>query len=433
MYQLKNPRRGKRTLNILFIVLFCAILTLWSPGAVFSGEISGATAVPDHVTLTWASDPSTTQSIAWRTDSKITGGQVQYVEAGETGNWPQGTEIHTAGGAGMVTPLGDMNIHAVMLTGLKPGTRYLYRVGGEEGWSAVHTFTTAPRNIERFKFLVFGDSQSTSYALWRATLHGAYGANANAAFFTNVGDLVDQGQDYNQWNGWFNAAEGVIDNIPAMPITGNHEYYTAERGRTAWPVFFTTQFKLPQNGPAELKGQVYSFDYGNVHFVMLDSQAGEGAVFVPEMLEKQKAWLEDDLQNTRQPWKIVFMHRSPYNNRLNRDNGHIRAAFVPIFERHNVQLVFTGHDHVYARTYPLRGDAPVVKGPGTVYVISGRSGTKTYPDNVARNWDEFFYDPTDEPNYLTVEVQGDSLTVNSVKLSGGLIESWSLRNKPAGE
>ncbi|MEM5767343.1 MAG: metallophosphoesterase family protein, partial [Bacillota bacterium] len=104
--------------------------------------------------------------------------------------------------------------------------------------------------MERFKFLVFGDSQSTSYALWRATLHGAYGANANAAFFTNVGDLVDQGQDYNQWNGWFNAAEGVIDNIPAMPITGNHEYYTAERGRTAWPVFFTTQFKLPQNGPA---------------------------------------------------------------------------------------------------------------------------------------------------------------------------------------
>ena len=94
-----------------------------------------------------------------------------------------------------------------------------------------------------FKFLVFGDSQSSQYSVWQTTLHKAYQANKEAAFFINVGDLVDVGQDYAQWKAWFDAAQGVIDTIPAMPVAGNHEAYTPER-RFSMPILFTAQLNV---------------------------------------------------------------------------------------------------------------------------------------------------------------------------------------------
>lgn len=419
-------RRDKVFLPVFCTVFLIVALTIGSWTAVFAEEVLGATSNPDHITLTLEGNPGTTQTITWRTDVATMTGQVQYMDMTEANTFPHNVITVSAEVDELSTNLGDMHIHSVTLAGLKPGIRYQYRVGGETGWSSWRTFTTLASEMSNFKFLVFGDSQSINYNVWRTTLHQAYQTNAGAAFFINVGDLVDTGQDYAQWNAWFAAADGVVDNIPIMPVTGNHEYYTPER-RFLLPGFFTAQFKLPDNGPAGLRGQVYSFDYGDVHFSMLDSQGSEGERFVPAMLERQQAWLENDLKMTNKKWKIAFLHRPPYSNKMTGGSENVRKAFVPIFDKYHVDVVFSGHDHGYARTYPLHGDVLVDNVTnGTVYIAAGRSGTKTYKDTVVNNWDEFFYNPLDEPNYLTVEVRNDILTVKAFKQSGALMDTWTV-------
>lgn len=404
------------------VLLTVSLLACFAVGGFFLMPHE-ATAMPDHITLTWADDTQTTQTITWRTEVKAIGGQIQYAQV-VTGNaLPGDMTTMEAQVKELTTRWGSMNIHSGTLRGLKPGTRYIYRVGNGITWSEINSFQTGPVS-PNFKFLIFGDSQGYNYHVWKTTLQQAYQANPDAVFMINVGDLVDVGLQYEQWDGWFTAGQGVIDTLPLMPVTGNHETYTPEKG-LSMPILFTGQFTLPPNGPKELMGQVYSFDYGNVHFSILDSQAGEEETFVPNMMEVQKEWLEKDLKGRDTQWKIVFMHRPPYHNRSNEGDEHLRAAFVPLFDKYHVNLVFSGHDHVYARSYPMFGGKVVEQSAlGTIYVTTGRSGTKTYGKARAKDWNAFFYNPEDFPNYLTVEVAGDNLTVKSFKQNGVLIDHW---------
>lgn len=416
----------KTVFHIFFSTMMAVVLAIAFSFIFPSIPLGGTAAAADHITLTWAGDPQTTQTITWKTEVTHMAGQVQYALAADAKSFPYNAKTSMAGVEVLVTNVGNVSIHSVTLAGLTPGTRYTYRLGDGTNWSELHTFTTAPANNLGFKFLVFGDSQSINYGTWRDTIHQAYQRNSDAAFFTNVGDLVDVGQDYTQWKAWFEAAQGVVDTIPVMPVTGNHENYTPAR-RFSMPLFFTAQLKLPLNGPEGLKGQVYSFDYGDVHFAMLDSQEGEERHAVPFMLDMQRIWLENDLASTRKKWKVVVLHRSPYNNKENRGNENIKAAFVPILDKYHADVVFTGHDHVYGRTYPLNsGAAAESAAAGTIYVATGRSGTKTYGDSVTQGWNEFFYNPLDEPNYITVEVKGNKMTLKAFKQSGSLIDNWTI-------
>lgn len=419
----------KKTFIYNFFRVLMVLMLLVGSSAIPAAAPAGAAAAPEHITLTWSDDPLTTQTITWKTTAPNAAGQVQYSEAAAK-LFPYTAQTVAAEMQVLSTDQGEVSIHSATLKGLKPGTHYIYRVGDETSWSEIHSFATPAADVARFKFLVFGDSQSVNYDVWRTTLHQAFQANSDAAFLINAGDLVDVGQDYSQWTDWFQASQGVVDTIPVMPITGNHETYVRERGVFSLPVFFTAQFKLPNNGPEGLKGQVYSFDYGDVHFTMLDSQVGEEKAFIPNALDIQKAWLDSDLRATDKKWKVVFIHRPPYSNRVGRDNNHIRAAFVPIFDKYHADIVFTAHDHTYARTYPLHNDA-VVDSPtqGTVYVATGRSGSKWYKDVAANAWDEFFHHPYDEPNYITVEVIGNSMSVKVFRQSGALLDAWDIQKE----
>lgn len=392
--------------------------------AFFILKVTTASARPEHITLTWMNDTGTTQTIMWQTEFTTAAGSVEFAEVrNDRQLLPQKVECVTAEVQGVAANTGTVSIHYATLTGLKPGTRYIYRVGDGVSWSKPNYFTTAAANNQPFKFLVFGDSQSINYLTWRTTLHTAYQANNDAAFFINIGDLVDVGQDKREWDAWFKACEGVIDNIPVIPVVGNHETYTLQK-TYSMPDLFTAQFKMPNNGPEGLKGQVYSFDYGNMHFSVLDSQVGEEREFAPDMLEKQRVWLDDDLKNTNKFWKIVLIHRPLYHNRAQDSDGDLREAFIPIIEKYNVDIVFSGHDHVYARSFPLKGGVGVSRNEGTIYVTAGRSGTKTYRQAQAKSYNEVFYNPTDEANYMTVENQGKTIVVRVYKCSGGLIDEW---------
>ncbi len=243
-----------------------------------------------------------------------------------------------------------------------------------------------------------------------------------------VGDLVEVGQSVEHWNHWYDAVKDVAEKIPNMAVPGNHETYDVpEENHSVKPYLFTKQIKLPANGPAALLGQVYSFDYGDVHFSILDSQADEEGQYVPNMLQLEADWLDNDLAATMQKWKVVLFHKTPYYNKAVRANEQVKAVLLPVIDKHHADVVINGHDHGYSRTYPIYQDSFVASpAQGTVYIVAGRSGNKFYSDLSQKVWDAFFHDPQAEPNYLVFEVAGDQLTINAATQSGEFIERYTI-------
>ncbi len=417
----------KRIPVLLALILLLAVT--FSTLTVSQETGVGATATPDHLTLTWTKNPAETITITWRTDTTVSSGVVDYQKGAVLATSAKRAQAKLSS---FMTDLGPSRLFTATLTGLSPNTKYSYRVGDGTHWSEIHTFTTADPKARNFKFLIFGDSQSSAtgsapYALWGKTVHNAYTANPDARFITNVGDMVNTGQSCAHWNAWFAAAAGVIDTIPEMPVTGNHE--TNGLSSTKRPVYWNAQFHLPQNGPVGLKNQVYSYDYGSVHFVVLDSQENEGKQY-GDILARQEDWLDRDLAASKATWKIVFYHRPAYSVKGDRDNKRVREAFCPAMERRHTDLVFNGHDHGVGRTYPIKGGVYMRKpSQGTIHYITGRSGSKHYPNLSKKAWNTFFYNPEDQPNYLVVEVADTKLIVKTVKLDGTLVDTFFIDKK----
>lgn len=387
------------------------------------------------VTLTWSEDAATTQTVAWQTEPGSPHVFVEYIEANAPDAETSAPRRARASTAAFVTDDGQAALHTAVLRGLKPASRYAYRIGDGNKWIKEGVFLTEDAR-NGFKFLLFGDSQSTDYRVWQTTFERAVQRNPDARFFVNAGDLVDNGQTNREWKSWHQAVGRYAARLPVMPVVGNHETYTPERAFSL-PRFFTAQFFVPQNGPEGMKGQVYSFDYGNAHFVVLDSQIGEERSFLPDSLALQQAWLAADLAATKQRWKVVFLHRPPYHNRAGESSPDAHAAgFVPIFDRYGVDAVFSGHDHVNARTARMTAGAADPR--GTVYATVGRSGTKVYQAMERKPWNAQFANPQDAPTYTVVQAAGGLLYVRVFLQSGELLDEWSLtklqpRNASAAE
>jgi len=395
-------------------ILLCFLLAL---------PVGFASSGVQDITLTWAEDAKTSQTITWRTDSENSMLCVEYSEADAPDIELSAAKTKQAETSLFATDEGNVYMHTVTLRNLKPGTRYVYRIGDGQNWVADGMFRTEKLTSD-FKFLLFGDSQSYDYTVWKTTFMNAYQQNRDVDFFVNIGDLVDNGQKYQEWRNWFDGIASVSNRLPVVPVVGNHETYTPEHN-FSMPVFFTQQFMMPQNGPNDLKGQVYSFDYGDVHFVILDSQFGEERKFLPDSLERQKTWLANDLAATNKLWKVVFMHKPPYHNRIAQEQPDVTESFVPIFDQYGVDVVFSGHDHVNARTFAMVGGERV-KEAGTIYSTVGRSGTKYYDTVGAKSWDEQFANVTDMPTYSVVKVTKGLLYIQVFKQNGELLDEWSL-------
>ena len=134
-------------------------------------------------------------------------------------------------------------------------------------------------------------------------------------------------------------------------------------------------------GPhADHAERYYSFDYGPVHFVALDTEL---AFTAGTRRGAQRAWLEADLSSSTQPWKVAFFHKAPYSSGAEHGSSlDVRAAFAPLFERYGVQIVLSAHDHDYERLVPWR-EGTNAAGQAVVNFVSGGGGAPLYP--VGRN------------------------------------------------
>lgn len=416
--------------TLTLVVSMCLAMV----SASFSQVAGAATAAPDDIRLTLSESPRTTQTIGWRTDSSITVGQVQYARIGQ----PFST-VTSAAPEVLSTNVGTIHLFTATLRSLEPGTRYQYRVGNGSGWSSTYTFETEKSGQESFDFLVFGDSheKKPSYSVWNSTASHAFKDNPQAKFFVSLGDLIYSGRDYLQWQAWFTACKDVAARIPVFPVIGDHE----PRGTTSkelWqrPEYFVKLFTVPQNGPDKFKGEVYSFDYGAAHIVVLNSSFTyefADSANRQQMIDAESAWLDADLAATKQPWKIVVYHDATYNLSPDRSGVYTKKYFAPIIDKHHVDVVFNGHDHAMARSYFMKNEEFVsTAAQGTVYFISGRTGNNVKESLGRRIWHPVFYDPQGQTCYLVVSVDKTKLTVKTRLEDGTIVDDFNINRKTPG-
>lgn len=157
-----------------------------------------------------------------------------------------------------------------------------------------------------------------------------------------------------------------------------------------------------------MDGQLYYSFKGpkqNVKFIALKSD-----YLVPEQME----WLQKELEGSREDWKIPYFHHPPYSSG-GRHGSHLphREALEPLFVKHNVSVVFTGHDHIYERIKPQQG---------IVYFVAG-SGGKLRAGGINRNTGLTAVANASERVFVVCEISGDELFFNAIAQSGRVIDS----------
>ena len=357
---------------------------------------------PDQIAVAFGVDPSRDLAWTWRTDPTFRTTRLRLARArlADGGPAPAEPPRTIEGDSDLVaTPdlLNDPLIrrHRAVASDLAPDTAYVYSLGDGTpgGWTSWERVRTGPAIPRSFRFLYLGDPQC-GLETWGELLSEAHRRHPESAFLLIAGDLVDRGNERTNWDHFFLRAAGVFESLPMMPCAGNHEYL--DQG----PRLYRAFFDLPKNGPEGIVPDlVYSFEYGNTFVAVLDSTQ---AVFDPESARAQAEWLDARLARTHATWKLVMFHHPVYASHPTRETPVLQAAWVPIFDKHGVDLVLQGHDHAYSRTYPMRsGERVTSPEQGTTYVISV-SGTK-YCDRRPRAETEVGF--TNLSTYQTIDIQ----------------------------
>ena len=390
----------------------------FSPVETFKVSPLAGTPAPYNITMAMGADGAVSRGFNWHTHPDTEGTVVEVAKASGFTDFNQPEVLKFQGNSYVFNTLdiGTIRVHKAAADQLEPGTEYVYRVGdGREHYSPQGSFTTAPLTGDRTEFLVFGDSQAgdeAGFKIWGNTVKTALEDRPDAEFLVHVGDMVDNGFKEKEWNWWFEKAQQELMKLPAVTVVGNHEV-TGTKGNGD----FLAHFNHPQNGAESQKGSNYSFDYKNIHIAVLNSE------YVKD--SGQEEWLRDDLKQTDKAWKMVFFHRGPYGSIY--DTESVRNAWAPVFDEAGVDLVMNGHDHIYLRTYPMKGGQPASGGNGITYIIPGATGPKFY-DLTPRPW-QMVVDDDNTQMYSAVQVDGDTLKVVTKTTSGRVVDTFELVKK----
>jgi hypothetical protein len=268
--------------------------------------------------------------------------------------------------------------HIVQLSGLKPGTKYFYAVGaapfgaaagakktggGEDapGRASVQSFITPPETgpSKATRVWWLGDA-GTKNDVQRAVrdMYYKFTGFRGTDICILLGDnAYPDGTDTDYQKAIFEMYPEMLRTVPVWSTLGNHDGHTAN-SITQSGVYYDV-FTLPTRGQAgglpSGTEAYYSFDYANIHFVCLDSHDSDRSPDSP-----MAQWLQADLAATKRDWIVAFFHHPTYTKGTHdsdRDKQLIemRHVFLPILEAANVDLVVTGHSHVYERSFLIDG------------------------------------------------------------------------------
>ncbi|OQA69871.1 MAG: Alkaline phosphatase precursor [Firmicutes bacterium ADurb.Bin262] len=425
--------------------------------------------LPSNVAVTFGNDARSTRNITWLTKYSVTGSDIELIPFGEapvfrgiptrnagiissservTRSYP-GADLGIAGFLEYAFPLVR---HEIRLTGLKPGSKYFYRIGdAAKGWWSPAGVIETAGDSDRFAFLHMTDPQAQNeaqYRVWADVVDTAFKQYPQAKFILSSGDLVDNAANVRQYGWLFNTAAENLRSTALMTTAGNHE----EKGFA-----LDENFLLP-DAPAQDRssGVYYSFDYQNAHFIVLNTNdlSEDGA-----LSDGQLAWLKADTAASGAQWKIVSLHKAMYSNGSHYDDSDVKALrkqLASLMPQLGIDLVLQGHDHVYLRTGVMSGNKVVIsetrqlafdgrnyqakiEPEGTVYAISACAGVKYYPPKSALMTRLQF--PKAErtaavelPVFSAVQIEGSTLYFDAYTVDNGKtarIDSFALQKAAA--
>ncbi|MFA5859381.1 MAG: fibronectin type III domain-containing protein [Elusimicrobiota bacterium] len=383
--------------------LFRSVLFL----LLFSGN---ATAGPQHLHLLWSNPEKThdNMTVMWSTTYTVKAVQVQYGISTSYGMLENGTTIYQTmcNAPGCSHEFCKRHIATVILTGLQYNTTYYYRCGEPGNWSARKKFITSPMKGSNTPIRFAAGSDSQANGTETKKIYNAI-KTFNPLFKIHGGDLVGAGTRQMMWNNdFFPNVEQLAAESPLLPSPGNHEYHA---------VNYYNQFSLSKTW--------YSLNVGNIHVISLDNDMLNfewAATWYVDSTSPQYKWLKADLEKADADpdikWKIVFFHSPPYCSAQTYCGKWVRPDWVPLFEKHKVDIVFSGDIHFYERTYSLVQGEVVDRGPdfvknsGVIYVVMGGEGGTLHASATP---DTFSAAQRSSYNFQIIDVTEKQLTFKS--------------------
>ncbi len=347
-------------------------------------------------------DPARSAALVWDTDPGTTASAVRLGASADA------LDLAIAGFSYALPGTVPVRIHRADACGLTPKTTYYYQVGGgpagKEVWSDVRSFTTAAAADPGADLVigVSGDSRDSIDVVWPLVQTRMAKAGVDLQLFSgdSIKGLLPDGSeaDYATWLDGAGKA-GTLGTSWIAAVGGNHENLHAQ---------WLGNHALPGSGAGQ--GLYASFDAGPAHVVLFDDSivaVAEHLGFESTMRKEVLDWLDADLgaaaaRRATVPWIIVLHHRGPLSTSSHADDSDVktvRASVLPLYDKHHVDLVLSGHDHNYERSKPARagadlGPVPVAsEAEGTVYVVCAGAGADGYGKGTspaafrATNWD----------------------------------------------
>ena len=342
-------------------------------------------------------------TIMWETSRPARG----WVEYGEVRPYSMKTD-----------PAAEETMHKVRLSGLKPETPYFYRVhtiapDGTDLVSEDLTFQTVVLPQTAYAFAVIGDTQKNKPVIEKLQ---EFAFTLRPNFEIHLGDVVDKGPDRAEWtNELLPASAPLISRVCLYPCIGNHEENHSNYYR---------YFALPD------PQCWYTYTYGNAQFFSLDTNKSV------EPGSEQYRWLEEQLSQSTATWKVAYHHHPIYSSdeddygdtykekSIYGDPRHRHLA--ALYDKYNVDLVFSGHIHAYERTWPIRA-GKIDMEHGTRYITAGGGGGGLESTSPTHTW---FSQRVYRGHHLgLVMVSGGTLQMQVFDLEGRLFDVMEL-HKP---
>ena len=423
--------KGKLLKTIVAIVALAALVTggyiykdtIYSRIARTAAVVSGQEIKPlldsesRYIRQIVAQDNSTSRTIMWQSDNSEADAVIEYRLEGAEKSQTIGATDKAFTDDGSTT-----YIHEATLTGLTPNTKYEYRVGyGTDRRSDWYRLETAGASV--YDVLIYPDSQSGDYSQWEEIVKSSALRNPRTALYISMGDLVDNGEQAYQWRTWLNSIKPLSANVPLATTLGNHEMYTLD-WKMREPYAYLNYFAVPPNGNEIFNRRYYSYDFGDVHYIVLDTMLYESNhednhdTHHPDLYDVQIQWLRQDLTANTKKWTVVLMHRDPFQYAFDRPGANRAVGFddegvlfMPIFDEFNVDLVLSAHLHSYRNRGHVRNFDRDLSGP--LYILTGIAGDARRPKWKEHPLDVYVAPDRDKNNYMTMTVTPNKLIVKA--------------------
>lgn len=262
-----------------------------------------------------------------------------------------------------------------IITGINPNEKYIYHITDGIYSSIDKTFIID--NKEDFSFFAFADFQNEYNLDTHILINEFIKNNPTVNLAVGCGDLVGSASVENEYR--FILDNRAFDNLIFATSTGDHEYWaTKEKPYKMYlrPYPYNHIFNNPKNGEVNTLNSSYYFIYNKVLFVFFD--CGDSNTSKGEIFNSQIVWFNEIVKKEENNYQylVVLMHKSLYGS-SSQDTGvslNLKPLFSKVFEENKVDLVISGHDHQYSRTYPLKNDR--ISENGTIYLDLGVTGNK---------------------------------------------------------